>query len=145
MSKRDFLKVTGIDELRDTLKNIAPKEARNLMRATIQAVAKDIAKDVKNNAPEDKGILKKAIKAKRKKSHPNNPISQVLVGSGKREKYDAYYWVFVEYGTRLIPPTPFVGPAKLRAQANMPERLKNEFGKKLEKALAKKAKKAGKK
>lgn len=138
-----FLKVTGMQELQDTLMNIAPREARNLMRATVQQVASNIAKDAKKNAPRDKGILQKAIKAKRKKSPPNSPASQVLVGTGKKERYDAYYWKFKEYGTVNMKATPFIGPAKQRAQQNMKQMLVTEFGKKLEKSLARQAKKAG--
>lgn len=135
-----FLKVEGIEQIQSMLTEKAPRVARNLMRSTVQAVASVIAKDAEKNAPKRSGKLKKAIKAKRKKSPPDKPVSQVIVGEGKGQKPDAFYWKFVEYGTQHSAPTPFIGPAKQRAQANMRQMLVTEFGKKLEKQLAREAK-----
>lgn len=133
------VRIEGIDQIQALLNERAPRAARNLMRATVQAVAQNIAKDAKANAPKASGNLRKAIKAKRKKSPPNMPTSQVIVGEGKGEKPDAFYWKFVEYGTRFATAKPFITPAKERAKANMRAMLVEEFGKKLEKQLAREA------
>jgi HK97 gp10 family phage protein len=135
-----FLKVEGIEDIQEMLKERAPRVARNLMRATVQAIASNIAKDAKKDAPKRSGNLRKSIKAKRKKSPADQPVSQVIVGEGKGEKPNAFYWKFVEYGTQHSAAHPFITPAKQRAQANMKTLLVEEFGKKLEKQLAREAK-----
>lgn len=154
-----FVRVEGIEALMNTFNEVAPRVARNLMRSTVLQIATNIAKDAKINAPVLSGNLKKAIKAKRKKSEPNTPTSVVYIEQGKDSKNDAFYWRFVEFGTRgyskgdrrgggngkakrnipARPPTPFIYPAKVKARANMPQMLREEFGKKLEKHLAKEA------
>lgn len=138
-----FVRVEGIEALQNTFKNVAPRVARNLMRATVQQIATNIAKDAKINAPVLSGNLKKAIKAKRKKSHPDAPVSQVVVGQGKAEANDGFYWKFIEFGTKHIAPAPFIAPAKAKAQGDMRRMLREEFGKKLEKHLAREAKRSG--
>lgn len=141
------ISITGVDEVKDILNNIAPRHARNLMRATIQSIASTIAQDAKANAPKDTGTLIKAIKAKRKKSHPDKPISDVVIESGKSVKYDAFYWRFVEHGTggdNPQPERPFIRPAADRVRSNFKAILTEEFGKKLEKALEREGKKRAK-
>lgn len=140
-----FVKVEGIEDLKDMFTKVAPKEARNLMRQTVQKIASNIAKDARSKVKVKTGNLKSSIKASRKKSHPDRPISVVKAAAGKKAKVDAYYWKFVEYGTKHSAPQPFIGPAKKKAEANIKTMLTNEFGKKLEKHLAKKAKKLVKK
>lgn len=137
--------ITGTEDVNKILTQIAPRHARNLMRATIHGVASTIAKDAKANAPEDTGALKKSIKAKRKKSPPDAPVSEVFVEHGGKAKYDAFYWRFVEYGTRSKAEHPFIRPAAGKARANYKQVLTAEFGKKLEAALKREAKKRAKK
>lgn len=139
--------ITGTEDVQKILDDIAPKHARNLMRATIHGVASQIAKDAKKNAPRNTGTLKKAIKAKRKKSPPDRPVSDVYVTHGANAKNDAYYWRFVERGTSgptAQPERPFIRPAAEKARANFEAILAEQFGKKLEKALARAAKKRDK-
>jgi HK97 gp10 family phage protein len=140
--------ITGVEDVNKILSQIAPRHARNLMRATIHGVASNIAKDSKINAPIDSGNLRKAIKAKRKKSPPDAPVSEVYIEHGRNAKYDAFYWRFVEYGTRGNTGRaehPFIRPAADKARANFKQTLTTEFGKKLEAALKREAKKRAKK
>lgn len=134
--------ITGVDDVQKTLDSLIPKHARNLMRATIHEIASQIAKDAKQNAPQSPGggTLKKAIKARRRKSPPDKPVSEVYVTTGKGVKNDAFYWRFVEYGTsgdRASPEQPFIRPSADKARSNFKSVMTREFGKKLE-ALAKK-------
>lgn len=139
MSSTGF-SITGTQDIQKILEEIAPKHARNLMRATIHGVASEIAKDAKQNAPRDTGNLKKSIKAHRAKSPPDAPISEVRIKSGKGAN-SAFYWKFVEYGTKNMPEHPFIRPASERAKADFDKVLTEQFGKKLEAALLKAAKK----
>jgi HK97 gp10 family phage protein len=137
--------IEGAEDVANILREIAPRHARNLMRATIHGVASTIAKDAAMKAPINTGTLKKAIIAKREKSPPDYPRSSVYVRHGKTQRYDAFYWRFVEYGTKTGgKERPFIRPARDAAKANFKQTLTEEFGKKLEKALAREAKKTAK-
>ncbi len=85
------VQITGIDDVNRALNEFAPKDARNLIRATVQDIASQLAKSAKENAPSDTGGLKAGIKAKRDKPTRNTVSSSVRV-------YGAYYWRFLEYG-----------------------------------------------
>jgi len=140
--------ITGTTELVDLLENVGPRHSRNLMRAAIHGVAAEIAKDAKSEAPRDSGKLRKAIKAKRKKSPPTAPTSEVRVEHGNDAKHDAFYWRFIEYGTEGKTgqaARPFIKPAAEKASANFTETLLRQFGQKLENALAREAKRNAKK
>ena len=82
----------GIDDVNDMLTKIAPRQAYNIMRATIQSIASEIGKEAKKEAPEDEGDLKGAIKAKRERGAKGYLLSTVRVNPV------AFYWRFLEYG-----------------------------------------------
>ena len=139
--------IEGLKDIQKILDDAGPRHSRNLMRATIQMIASNIAKDAAQRAPKDRGILKKSIKAKPKKSHPTKAISDVIVEHGKGARYDAYYWRFVEHGTQGKggqSARPFIRPAAEAARANFEKILADSFGKKLEQALAREAKRNSK-
>lgn len=144
---REVSSIFGDQEVRKILEEIAPRHANNLMRATVHGVASTIAKKVKQAAPKDTGILRKGVKAKRRKSKPGFPISDVIIKSAKGRK-SAFYWRFVEYGTSGNNPQsarPFVSPIVNEEKSKFTATLKKQFGLKLEKALAREAKKMAKK
>jgi HK97 gp10 family phage protein len=85
------VEITGIADVNRALNDFAPKDARNLIRATVQDIAGQLAKSAKENAPGDTGQLKAGIKAKRDKPTRNTVSSSVRV-------FGAYYWRFLEYG-----------------------------------------------
>ncbi len=145
MAVQSGIKIDGMEDLKEVLDLLAPRVANNLMRATIHGVASEIAKDSKRRAPKDSGDLRKAIKAKRRKPKtPNKPFSDVMVEHGDGARYDAYYWRFVEYGTQTQSERPFIRPAIDLMRPQIPEIMREQFGKKLEQALKRAAKKAAK-
>ena len=82
--------ITGIDDVNRTLQEIAPREAKNLMRVTVHDIASQIAKAAAQKAPSDEGDLKKGIKTKRE------PGSKDSVESKVRAR--PFYWSYLEYG-----------------------------------------------
>ena len=147
MSKDQF-EVVGLEEIKKVLTEIAPNHARNLSRALIHGLASTTARESKKNVPVNKGNLKKAIKAKRKRSTPDKPISDVIVEQGKTAKNDGFYWRFVEFGTGgpvPQPEQPFLRPARDYVEANMPRIVDEQFKKKLASAINRAKKKAAKK
>lgn len=88
--KVDF-QITGIADINRTLKEIAPREARNLLRTTVQDIAAQLAKSGSANAPDgDTGKLKKGIKAKRERGTKEGVESTV--------RATPFYWRYLEYG-----------------------------------------------
>ena len=131
------MKVTirGLEDVETVLNNIAPRHARNLMRATVLAVASKARNEARKGAPVGRSKrLRRAIRSKRKNSTPDQPRAEVYVRS------DAFYWRFLEYGTIKLSPRPFMLPAKERTEADKVRIVTEEFGKKLERALARAAK-----
>ncbi len=136
------INVDGLEGITKILEDIAPKHANNLLRTTINGIATEIKKEAKLRVPSNTGNLKKAIKAKRKKSPAHKPEALVYVEKGRNAKNDAFYWHFVEYGTSYgQKEQPFIRPAKLVVENDLP----NLFLKTFEKKLAAKIKKEQKK
>ena len=133
-----MMEVIGVKELEKILEEIAPRHARNLMRATVHAVAGKVKKEIKDRTPRDTGNLKQSLTTKRRRSKPDQPISDVIF---KSNKADGFYWRFIEHGTTDLPERPFVRPAKELIFSKMPQIMREEFGKKLERLLARQAKK----
>jgi HK97 gp10 family phage protein len=92
--------VSGIDDVNRILTSIAPRDGINLMRATVQDIAQQIAKTAKQKAPDDPTTgspdLKSSIKAKRRRGSRERVQSDVLVE--RFGKGDAFYWRFLEFG-----------------------------------------------
>ena len=84
--------ITGIEDVNHVLATVAPREAVNLMRATIFELVKDIAVGVESRTPDDTGNLDKLIIAKRDRGKRGTLAASVRVGKG------AFYWKFLEYG-----------------------------------------------
>lgn len=126
------IEVVGDKEVMAILSEIAPKEARNLARSTINGVAARITKGAKQRVSKDSGKLRRGIYTKRDKSPPDRPVSTV------RFRENAFYWRFVEYGTKKgnnLQERPFLRPARLEVMGNLPQILREEFQKRLTKRI----------
>jgi len=120
---------TGLDDVSQALTELAPRQARNIMRATVHGIAGKIRDESKKNAPKQTGALRRAIKAKRAKSRPDRPESHVTVDPA------AYYWKFLEYGTVKLTGKPFILPAMEKVDAQREQILIEQFGKKFEASM----------
>lgn len=140
--------IKGATEIVNLLEKAGPRHSRNIMRATVHGMASTVTKEAKQLVPRDTGTLKKAIKTKRRKSPPEKPVSEVRVEHGFNSKNDGFYWRFVEYGTggkNPQPARPFIGPAAHNLMSNYKDVMRDQFGKKLEAALKREAKRMAKK
>ena len=109
----------------------------------MQSIASEIAKNARKNAPKDDGDLKKAIKAKRRRSKPMRPVSDVVIMKDK-SKIDAFYWIFQEYGTVKDPDgRPFLGPAVDKVNGKIGEIIDNNFINIIRKMIKRELKKNG--
>lgn len=84
--------ITGIADVNRLLEQIAPKEAKNLMRATVHQLAADVARDVLPRMPAQTGKMQAATKAKRERGTPTQIASTVRVAA------EGFQWRYLEYG-----------------------------------------------
>lgn len=87
--------VRGIADVNRILAEIAPNEARNLLRATVYDMAKGLAKDGAENVPDGPyktGQLEGDIKPKREKG------TRTKIAASVRVAPRSFYWRFLEYG-----------------------------------------------
>ena len=141
------VELIGMDQIREVLDELVPKEANKLSRSFVHGLAQEAAKDIKRTAPKRTGNLRKAVKAKRRRGKPGSPQADVIVTQGKGAKNDGFYWRFVEFGTGGDNPQsaqPFVRPAKDRIEANIKQIAAKVFVDKLKKQIAR-AQKANRK
>jgi HK97 gp10 family phage protein len=138
VSRKALITIEGTEAIKKVLAEIAPRHARNLLRATIDGVAQQLVKKVKPGAPVKSGNLKQAIKAKREKAHPDRPTS-ILRAKG------AFYWRFQDEGTKTMP-TPkardFVTTHRDHTMENYEQIIITQFKQKLKKAVKRELKNA---
>lgn len=137
------IEITGIDELNHLASKVAPKVAHRLARGTVHKIAGIARNGMRRRAPKDDNVLRKAIKSKRRRGTPTEAVSDVRITHGRGVKHDAWYYHFVEYGTVKQPAQPFIRPEVDEIQPQIPNLYREEFGKRLEKELAKQARKRG--
>ncbi len=129
------LRVTGVDDIDQLLSEVGPREAKNIMRATVHGMAGEVRNEARKNSPVDQGALKKATKAKRRRQQGTVIRSDVVVGKA------AFYWRFLEYGQGpdMVEYAMFAKAAEfLRSKMN--EILRRQFGKKWESAMKRRLK-----
>lgn len=125
------VRIEGLAELARALKELPQRIARNDLQAATMAGAAVIREDARIKAPvytgpvaeghPPPGTLRKAIIAKGigELSTPTSRVVYVLVRHGKAFQHvgkkginrDAFYWRFVEFGTRKMSARPFMRPA----------------------------------
>jgi len=126
------MNLTGADGLQRMFKTISPRiTGKNLRRAVNQGAA-IVGKDVRRRAPRASGRLRKNIKWKRRRGKRTYAKSSVYIQVGERSQQhdistgefmasgdpgfrddpkDAFYWRFIERGTKYMAARPFIRPA----------------------------------
>jgi len=120
--------VTGLKELEKKLVELGPKIGRQALKGALVAGAAVIKKQAQLNAPVKTGRLCKAMYIK-KMSKPNPFKENVIFGVRHGKKMskrglDAYYWSFLEFGTKFINKMSFVQRAFESSKGRALERIK---------------------
>lgn len=131
------LEMSGFEEYAKMAGDLAPKQARNLARSTVHAVAGEARKMMRKEAPKDEGTLRRAIKTKRRSMRGSLAVSDVRIEHGRQAKHDAWYWHMIEFGSQNKSARPYIRPTADKLEQELPRLWSEQFGKKLEKALAK--------
>jgi len=132
------MEISGDKAMEELLEVIVPREAENLMRATVHGVAGEVRDAAKDEAPKKDGVLKKAIKTKRRRMRFGRISSDVIVTRR------AFYWRFLEYGKKGLTERAFFLRAVRKIEARLPQILRQQFVKKLEARIARAKKRAAK-
>lgn len=139
------IEISGINDVKKILEDIAPNRAANLITATMRGVATEIKKEIHGNTPKNTGNLKKSLKVKKSRSDKFKPIFKVVFESGKSARYDGFYWRFVEHGQGFgNSATNFVRRSRLKIESNLDFYIRSQFSKKLESAIKREQKRRSK-
>lgn len=110
MGKRWGIEVEGARYVRETMTDLMPREARNIARRAVVAVARQVRDTARHNAPTDTGTLRKAIRSRRSKGGRDKANAEVNVTTGAEARNDGWYWHFIEFGTKRMRARPFIQP-----------------------------------
>lgn len=131
------MRIRGIEDVNRVLREIAPNEAKNLLRATTADLAKGIAADARANAPKDKGDVAAGIKHKRARGDRMTVKAEVVANTNGT----SFHWRFREYGQGPDGrEDAFFLRALMKANGEMAQRYLEVFTDKLLRRLARKSK-----
>jgi HK97 gp10 family phage protein len=130
------IKLHGLSELKNTLKDLPAVLGEKVLRAALRAGAKPISDEARVLAPVLKepdprrkpGTVKKNIVTRKSKQQKYGvyvgvkalKAKQILAfrqkagaknGKGANNPDDPFYWIFSEFGTAKMPAAPFLRPA----------------------------------
>lgn len=133
------MKIEGLAELEIKMRQLGPKLAKQALRSAVNAGSQVIKKEAQVLAPKDTQTLaRKAIYVYRSREHstPTSETYFVGVRQGSREKRkgrDAFYWRFLEFGTKFLAARPFMVPAfehkKVEAVQKIAQKLRDRLDK----------------
>lgn len=139
-------KVEGLSELSRRMKELEPKLRKSALRSAVSAGAQVIKKEAQTLAPVGTARLqKKAIYVTRSKRDSSNGVETFKVAvhqwrkGGNIDAYgekDAFYWRFLEFGTKFISARPFLRPAFESKKMEALEAMKQKLFQKLEQLTA---------
>lgn len=95
-----------------------PREAAKEGRELLKKAATELKNEVRDAAPMDEGVLRRAIYVKVLRDKVGEPhAADVRVrtgGKAQKNNRDGFYWRFIEYGTKKLSARPFVAPTALK-------------------------------
>ena len=113
------MELKGFDDVERLMKQLPIKMRRkHLRRATNQSI-RIVRDEIKKRAPRDTGRLKRNIKSRGRRGKRGYLKASIFIQSGGRtgggakgafrtDKNDAFYWIFLERGTKHIKARGFI-------------------------------------
>ena len=153
MAKHERFKVEGLAELAKALRELPDKVAKNGLRVSVYAGAKVIRDEARMRAPKaaevlgpnqpPPGTLKRSVIMKQipELSSLTRQTFFVTVRHGKKFRkqgkkgnlsQDAWYWRFVEFGTRKMRARPFLRPALEAKRREAVQAMKDRLSERIE-------------
>ncbi len=125
--------LSGLDDVIRAMQNLAPAIEKTILAGAMRKGANLVAKAARDRAPVRTGNLKQRIAVRKRKRKPQNVALAYAVGilggasasygntksnrrkglvGKKYQKQDtAFYWRFLEFGTKKMAAKPFLRPA----------------------------------
>jgi HK97 gp10 family phage protein len=153
MAKRETFKIEGLAELGEALRELPERVARNGLRVSVYAGAKVVRDEARARAPKavqslgpnqpPPGTLKRSVIMKHipELSSLTRQTFFVTVRHGKKYRkqgkkgnlsQDAWYWRFVEFGTRKMLARPFLRPALEAKRREAGQAMKDRLSERIE-------------
>ena len=153
MAKRETFKIEGLAELGKALRELPERVARNGLRVSVYAGAKVVRDEARARAPKAEqplgpnqpppGTLKRSVIMKHipELSSLTRQTFFVTVRHGKKYRkqgkrgnlsQDAWYWRFVEFGTRKMRARPFLRPALEARRSEAGQAMKDRLSERIE-------------
>lgn len=153
MAKRETFKIEGLAELGKALRELPARVARNGLRVSVYAGAKLVRDEARARAPKAEqplgpnqpppGTLKRSVIMKHfpELSSLTRQTFVVTVRHGKKYRkqgkkgnlsQDAWYWRFVEFGTRKMRARPFLRPALEAKRSEAGQAMKDRLRERIE-------------
>jgi HK97 gp10 family phage protein len=133
------VKIVGMEDLQETLKEVLPREAKNILRRTTYGLAGVVTDKIKARAPRRTGKYAKAIKRKRNRGTKTQIEASVVAESGKNQH--GFKWAWLEFGTVKMSAQPHIVPAVEEIRPGVEGIYRKEFGVQYEREMAKRNKK----
>jgi len=128
MANSVTVKLSGFEELEQTLRDGTKKMAVKFLRGAEKSAGKIWQEAIANRAPVDTGHLAESIKIKTEVKSGDNGSMTMKVGPDQ----SAFYGVFQEFGTKDQPARPFMRPAFEETKDEVLEALVTECKNRLE-------------
>ncbi len=153
MAKRETFKIEGLAELGKALRELPERVARNGLRVSVYAGAKVVRDEARARAPKaaqslgpnqpPPGTLKRSVNMKHipELSSLTRQTFFVTVRHGKKYRkqgkkgnlsQDAWYWRFVEFGTRKMRARPFLRSALEAKRREAGQAMKDRLSERIE-------------
>ena len=153
MARAETVRIEGLAELNRALRELPQRIANRGLRTAVYAGAKVIRDEARHRAPKAAqslgikqppvGTLKRSVIMKhiRELSGGGRQTFYVLVRQGKKYRnqgkrgnlsQDAWYWRFVEFGTRKMAARPFLRPALESRRREAVEAIKGRLAQRIE-------------
>lgn len=139
------MKVEGEKQVAKMFGDLAPREAKNLSRRLVVKIAalvrNDVRKSARSKVRKHTGNLFKSIRSRREKSdeRAGDFKASVVINLEPSKGPIGPHWHFVEFGTVKQAPRPFIAPVVEVWNQKMPRVYREEFGRQMEKQLAKRS------
>lgn len=149
------MKVDGLKALDNALKQLPLELQRKELRGAIAKSSKILKNEIIAKAPVKTGKLRDNVYAAFSKSKSDVGRATYVVGvrNGKKRKYAntrrnrqlnrvgqryetdgaAFYWRFIEFGTKFMPARPFIRPAFESTRVDVVNSIKTNLGKSIKK------------
>ena len=131
---RTSIQFEGVEELRDALRNVIPREAIQILRTVNFNIAAELRDVMKKLVKKRTGKLEHTIYAIRRRSRNYEHISEVRGGR------EAPYAFMLEFGTSKTRAQPFILPSVEELRPDLERIYREQFGKALERVMRRKAK-----